>query len=550
MSKRKDHMNSKIFDFDYIVVGSGFGGSVSALRLSEKGYSVAVLEAGRRYRPEDFPETNWNIRKFLWAPKIGAYGIMRMTPLKHVMILSGAGVGGGSLVYANTLLVPPRAVFTPKAFGAPEGEDVFATLEPHYKTAQQMLGVTHSSLETPADRLLRDVAREFGAEDTWHKTTVAVYFGKPGERAPDPYFGGEGPERTGCTLCGGCMVGCRIGAKNTLDKNYLYFAEKHGAVIFPETEVEWIEELPGGGYAVHTRQPTARRGGQRSEFRTHGLVLSAGVLGTMRILFESQMRGKMQRFSPKLGDFVRTNSEAIIGVRARDKNVDFTQGIAITSGVYPEKDTHIEVVRYNKGSDALAPLGTLLTDGGPGLPRPLKHVLNILRHPLDWLRTLNPFGWAQRTIILLVMQTVDNYMRLRLRRRWWWPFSRKLTTELAPGMTKPPSYIPIANEFARRMAARMNGIPQSSVNEVWLNMPITAHIMGGACIGRSADEAVVDRNLRVFGYENLLIIDGSVIPANLGVNPSLTITALAEYAMSKIPAKEGATPHPPIGITS
>ncbi len=547
MADTTNNAQNNTFDYDYIVVGSGFGGAVSALRLTEKGYRVAVIEAGKRYRSEDFPRTNMNVRKFLWMPKLGMYGIMRMTLMRGGLILSGAGVGGGSLVYANTLLVPPKKVFRPEVFGAPDGEDVFAAYEPHFETAKRMLGVTPSPLVTPADRLLRDTAEEFGMADTYHTPTVGVYFGKPGEKVADPYFGGEGPERAGCNFCGGCMVGCQIGAKNTLDKNYLYFAEKYGAQVFPETTVVDIEELQGGGYALTTVSTTAKIFKKKRRFTARGVVLSGGVLGTMQLLLSARERGRLPRISNRLGDFIRTNSEAIIGVT--DPKINHSGGISITSGVYPDPDTHIEVVRYPEGSDAIAPLATVLTDGGPGMPRPLRYLVNILRSPGSFLRTLNPFGFAKRSIILLVMQTIDNHMRMTLRRRWWWPFSRSIDTESAPGQSNPPSYIPIANDFAKKMAQRTGGMAQSSINEVLLDVGTTAHILGGAPIGRDKERGVVDRYNRVYGYENLYVIDGSMIPSNLGVNPSLTITALAEHAMSHIPAKEGAEARRHIGVT-
>ncbi len=535
------------FDYDYIVIGSGFGGSVSALRLSEKGYKVAVLEAGKRFGPTDFPKTNWNLRKFFWAPALGMHGIMRMTMLRDGLILSGVGVGGGSLVYANTLLVPPEKVFKPAPFGRAEGADVYHELLPYYQLAQRMLGVTKSPITTPMDRLLKDVAAEYGKADTYHRPTVGVHFGTPGKTVPDPYFGGEGPDRIGCNYCGGCMVGCRVGAKNTLDKNYLYLAEKRGATVIPETKATLIRELEGGGYEVETVHSTARFFKGKKTYRARGVVVAGGALGTNELLLRCKEKGTLPRLSPRLGDYVRTNSEAILGVRQKDATVDVSKGIAITSGVHPDEDTHIEIVRYSQGSDAIAPLSTILTDGGGAVPRQLRFVGNIFRHPLHFLRTLSPVNFAKRTIIILVMQTLDNYMSLGLRRRWWWPFSKTLDSHYAPGQKKPPSYIPIANDFVRRLAKRVNGIPLSSFNEVLFDVPTTAHIMGGACIGRDAESGVVDQHCKVFNYENLYVCDGSMLPANLGVNPSLSITALSEFAMAHVPAKAGVEPRPPIG---
>ncbi len=516
------------FDFDFAVVGSGFGGSVSALRLAEKGYQVAVFEMGKRWNKEDFPETTWNVRKYLWRPWLGMYGILQMTLVKDAFFLHGAGVGGGSLVYANTLLVPPEEAFRDPRW---VGLDWRAALAPHYETAKRMLGATESVVVGETDRILKEVADEMGRGHTWHRATVGVYFGEPGKTVPDPFFGGEGPERTGCTLCGGCMVGCRVGAKNTLDRNYLYLAEKKGAQIRPESRVMDVRPLDGGGYELTVARSTGLRH-PRHTVRVRAVVLAAGSYGTVDLLMRCRQRGSLPNLSPRLGEYLRTNSEALLGVRSR-KDVDYSRGIAITSGVFVDDKTHIEVVRYPAGSDALAPLATVLTGGGGRLPRWLRWFGTILRHPLAFLRTIVPFGWAKKTAILLVMQPVDNHLRYRLRRRWYWPFSKKLDS--APGSGEPaPTYIPIANLVAKKMARKMDGIPQSGLLEVLFDKASTAHILGGCPIGLSAEEGVVDPMARVYGYDDLFVVDGSIIPANLGVNPSLTITAMAEHAMTEI----------------
>ncbi len=530
-------------EFDFLIVGSGFGGSVSALRLSEKGYRVGVLEMGKRWRPQDFPRTNWNLRKFLWLPLLSCHGIQRLTLLKDVLILSGAGVGGGSLVYANTLLYPPEKVFADPLWA--ELCDWKTVLAPHYQTARRMLGVTQNPRLFRSDEMLREYAGNLHREDTFHVANVGVFFGpqkspaEEGKLFPDPYFGGAGPERTACIHCGACMVGCRPGAKNTLDKNYLYLAERNGVQIFPETEVTLIEPISveeGGGYALHVRRSTSLWRRQPRVMRARQVVLAGGVLGTVPLLMKCKEQGTLPGLSPQLGNYVRTNSEAILGVTARDRQADVSRGIAITSGFYPDPQTHVEVVRYPRGSDSMGLLGTPLTDGGPGLPRPLRWLWNCVRHPLDFLRTLWPFGWAQRTVILLVMQTLPNYMRMRLSRRWVWPFSRTLTTENDQEQ-RNPTYIPIANDAARALAKKMDGVPQSALNEVLLDVPTTAHILGGCPMGKDADSGVIDYRGRVFGYEGMYVVDGSMIGANLGVNPSLTITALAEHAMSHVPPK-------------
>ena len=526
---------SKTPGYDFVVVGSGFGGSVSALRLAQKGYSVAVLEAGKRYRSEDFPSTNWNVFKYFWAPLFRCFGILRITQLSDVLILSGTGVGGGSLGYANTLLLPPKPFFQDPQWA--EMSDWESALAPHYETALKMLGAALNERLTPADKVLRQVAEKIGCEDTFRMQNVGVFFGEPEETDPDPYFEGQGPERTGCRFCGGCMVGCRHNAKNTLDKNYLYLAEKLGVDVFPETKATLIHELPAGGYAVDTHRTTSfRRGGKRT-FLGAGLVLSAGVLGTLDLLFRCQEQQTLTRLSPTLGARVRTNSETLTGATARRGDVDYSEGIAITSSIYVDDVTHIEPVRYPAGSDAMNFLTTPLTEVGTPLTRPVKWLWNIVRHPLDFLRVTWPFGWAKRTVILLVMQTLDNSIRVFRKRRWWWPFKKSLVSEREDTRVKVPVTVEAAQPATRLLAEKMNGVPQSAINEVLINTGITAHILGGCAIGPTPEQGVIDGKNRVYGYDNLYVADGSMMPANLGVNPSLTITAMAEHAMSHIPPK-------------
>ncbi|HEY6324657.1 MAG TPA: GMC family oxidoreductase [Thermoanaerobaculia bacterium] len=551
------------YDADFVIVGSGFGGSVSALRLAEKGYRVVVLEAGKRWRTEDFPRTNWNLRKFLWLPSLFCYGIQRLTLLRDVLVLSGAGVGGGSLIYANTLLEPGEEAFQRGTW--PRGIDWQRVLAPHYATARRILGVTTTPRIWEGDRQLLEFAKSLGREDTFRPTEVAVLFARPGERegeaVGDPFFGGAGPARKTCIYCGGCMVGCRHHAKNTLDKNYLYFAEQLGAEVRPETLVTGLREDGHGGYVLATRRSTApfggfgaigafggigdigdRRRGRRAPctLRARGVVLAAGALGTVNLLLACRESGSLDRLSPALGSYVRTNSEVLCGATARSGARDYSQGIAIASGFHPAPDTYMEVVRYPRGSDAMSFLGTLLIDGGSRLGRPLRWAASCLRHPIDFLRTLNPFGWAKRSTIILVMQSIDNSLRLVRRRRWSWPFAKHLTSRRDPGQPPIPSYIPVANQAARFLARRIDAFPSSSINEVVANVPTTAHILGGAAMASSPADGVIDSRNRVYGYDNLYVVDGSMIPGNLGVNPSLTITAMAEHAMSHVPSRDGA----------
>jgi cholesterol oxidase len=527
------------YDYDYIVIGSGFGGSVSALRLTEKGYNVAVLEQGKRFRCEDFPKTNWNLPKYLWMPKLRMFGFQAISLLKDVLVFHGAGVGGGSLVYANTLPTPPSSAFRDPRW--PTHDDWETRLAPFYETARRMLGAVEAKNVYPTDDMIREIVDgEMGAKDSFHRHQVSVYFGEPGEAVPDPYFQGEGPERTGCIECGRCMSGCPHNAKNTLDKNYLYLAEKRGAVVHPETKAVDVRPLAGSGYEVRTIRSTALFGRQRRALRAQGVVFSASVLGTVPLLLDCKARGSLATLSDHLGNYVRTNSEAILYATAHDDEVDYSKGIAITSGVHPDEHTHIEMCRYGEGQDFMSLMGTVLTGGGEGLPRSLRWLGNILRHPLLFLRTVVPFGWARRSGIVLFMQPLSSYMRLAQTRGL---FGKRVDSALVEGQ-KVPTYIPKANEIARRMAERMGGDARSMLLEVVGNRSSTAHILGGATMGRTPGDGVCDELGRVFGYENMYVCDGSLVPANLGVNPSLTITALSEYVMHHVPPKEGADRRP------
>jgi cholesterol oxidase len=524
------------FDFDWLIVGSGFGGSVSALRLSEKGYSVGVLECGRRFADHEFAASTGDLKRYFWNPRIGMKGIFRLTTFKDVSVVSGCGVGGGSLGYANTLYVPPEKFFKDRQWA--DMEDWQSTLAPHYSEAQRMLGVVENPHEDPADQLLRELGRELGVDDSYKRTPVGVYFGEPGETVADPFFGGEGPDRTGCHLCGRCMVGCQFGAKNTLVKNYLYFAEKHGAQVMPQRTVVDIRPLGAGdgsdGYEVESVRSGAWLRRERRVQRARGVVVSAGPLGTNKLLQRCRLEGSLPRISARLGELVRTNSESILTVTVpEDYHDDLIKRVAITSSIYPDPNTHIETVTYGDDGDSMRLLYTLLTGDGTRVTRPLKLLAQITRHPKRLAQVLFAKHWSRRTIIILVMQTLDNAIALRPRKG---PFgSFWLQTEQDPERPNP-TFIPIANKAAEWFAKRTGGIAQSSFTEAMFNIPSTAHILGGAVIAPSAEQGVVDANQHVFGYENLLICDGSAVPANVGVNPSLTITALAEHAMSRIPA--------------
>lgn len=533
------------FDTDVLVVGSGFGGSVTALRLTEKGYRVTVLEAGRRWTPEQLPTTNWDLRRYLWAPSLGLRGFQRLTLLRDVFVLSGAAVGGGSVVYANTLYEPLDAYWDDPHWA--HLSDWRAEYAPYYDQARRMLGVTTVPFETAADEVLRGVADDLGVAGSYHPTEVGVWFGTPGLRVPDPFFGGLGPDRVGCIRCGNCMVGCRYEAKNSLDHTYLHLAEQAGAEVVAERQVLDLRPLDGGGFRVVHGRPGAWLRRELETIDAEQVVLAAGALGTQRLLFGLRDAGRLPQLSPALGTLTRTNSEALVGATARlvpDGGDDgFSTGVAITSSIHPDPTTHIEAVRYGRGSNLMALMATIMVDGGGRLPRPLRFVLQVLRHPVRFLRSLSARRWSQRTVILLVMQSLDNSLKV-VRRRGL--LGRRLTTRQGHGQPNP-TWIPTANQAARHAADRIDGEPMGSVFEALIDVPTTAHLIGGCPISASADDGVIDPYHRVHGVPGLHVCDGSAITANLGVNPSLTITAMTERAVALWPNRGEPDPRPPLG---
>ncbi|HSY14647.1 MAG TPA: GMC family oxidoreductase [Jatrophihabitantaceae bacterium] len=531
-------------DYDVLIIGSGFGGSVSALRLTEKGYRVAVIEAGQRFTPETLPRTSWKLRNFIWAPKLGMKGIQRIHLLKDCVILAGAGVGGGSLNYANTLYEPLEPFYRDPQWA--HITDWRAELAPHFTQAAKMLGVVTNPTITPSDVEMQRLAAQFGRSETFHRTPVGVFFGRdgtkePGTTVPDPFFGGAGPERTGCIECGSCMTGCRFGAKNTLNTNYLALAERAGAEVHPLTTVTSVRKLADGSWAVDTVRTGRWRKRPDRTFTAGQVIFAAGTYGTQALLH--QLRDTtLPQISARLGYLTRTNSEALLGVRTAKPRHDYTAGVAITSSWHPDEQTHIEPVRYGKGSNAMGLLNTMLTDGGSRRHRWAQLLRMMLSHPL-LLRILVPYKWSERVIILLVMQTLNNSITVT-RRRTRLGF-HVLSSKQGDGEPNP-TWIPVANQAARQLADNIGGEAGGTWGDLF-NIPMTAHFIGGCAIGDSAATGVVDPYHRMYGYGGLHVVDGSTLSANLGVNPSLSITAQAERAMSLWPNKGETDPRPPIG---
>lgn len=551
------------YDYDVIVIGSGFGGSVSALRLTEKGYRVGVLEAGRRFTRESLPRNSWDLRNYLWAPALGLYGIQRIHLLGNVMVLAGAGVGGGSLNYANTLYVPPTAFFEDRQWASIT--DWHQELAPYYDQAKRMLGVRLNPTLTPSDVHLKAAAEKMGVGDSFHMAPVGVFFGdgedaggaegapraRPGQEVPDPYFGGAGPARKACTECGECMTGCRHGAKNTLNENYLHLAERAGAVIHPMTTVTALSEHPDGGYRVRTVPTDHRRKGRAKVLRARYVVVAAGTYGTQTLLHTMKDRGELPRLSDRLGDLTRTNSEGLVGAQTDDRRyrkrhgdgsrADFTRGVAITSSVHPDADTHIEPVRYGKGSNAMGFMTILQVPYSRHRVR--AWFARTAKHPVQLARSLSNRRWSERTIIGLVMQSLDN--SLTTYRKPGGLGKGLLTARQGHGAPNPVQ-IEEATRAATLLAEEINGFPGSNVGEL-MGTPLTAHFLGGCPIGASPQEGVVDPYHRLYGHPGISVVDGSAVSANLGVNPSLTITAQAERAMSYWPNSGEQDPRPEQG---
>ena len=523
--------------YDFIIIGSGFGGSVSALRLSEKGYRVLVIEKGRRFMPGEFAKDNRDLKNWMWKPALGLRGIFEMSFLRHITVLHGVGVGGGSLTYSCTLPQPKDSFFDAPSWS--HLADWKRELASHYETAWRMLGAATNPCETPGDRVLREIAAEDGREHHHHPTRVAVYFGEAGKRRTDPYFDGEGPDRTGCTLCGACMTGCNVGAKNTLDHNYLYLAERRGAEVRAETEVTALRPREGGGYRVEVRPTFEKKPTESLEAKR--IILAAGVMGTIPLLLAMQERDDgLPRLSPRLGHRVRTNSEALIGVVAPDFDEDLSAGVAITSILHTDEHSHIEPVRYGRGSDFFRFLMGPHAPGRWAIGRVARSFGILLSSPRRWAKayTMSRYQHAAKSQVLLYMRTLEGTMRFELGRSIMTGFRRGLVSRVTDSANAPQAFMDEATALADRFADKVGGVTTSLFAETIFGAPTTAHILGGACMGAGPDDGVIDHRHEVFGYDGLYVIDGSAVSANPGVNPSLTITALAERAMSFIPPRD------------
>jgi cholesterol oxidase len=530
--------------YDYVIIGSGFGGSVSAMRLAEKGYRVLIIERGKRYNDEDFPTTNWKFWNYLWNPALHSYGFFQMSLLNGMLILHGSGVGGGSLVYCNVLMEPSDLLFSAPAWK--DLQDWKATLSPHYETARRMFGVDTNPKLTVADQRLEAVAAKLGVEKSYTPTNVGIFFGSngiEGQKHPDPYFNGSGPERETCRFCGGCMVGCRYNAKNTLPKNYLYFAEKWGTEVIEQALVNDIlplaESQPDGArYQISYQRSTTWLPSRKKTIRARNVIVSAGVMGTLKLLYRCRdITRSLPLLSDKLGSLVRTNSEALTGASAHQNHQDYSEGIAISSIIKADPVTHIEPVKFPSGSGLIRLLAWPLIDSDqPALKRFTQLLWTIISKPRNLYSSLFKPKWAERTTILLIMQTEDNLVNVDHGRSIWTLFKRGLVFR-DDDKNSIPTKIEIGHKATKMLADEIGGAPVGSIAEGLLGMPTTAHIMGGCPIGRSVEEGVVGLDFQVFNYPGLYVIDGSIMPANPGINPSLTITALAEYALSQIPEK-------------
>lgn len=521
-------MDQQNHNYDYIIIGSGFGGSVSALRLSEKGYKVLVIEKGKWFKDKDFPTTNWNLKKWLWLPSLRFFGFFRMTFFRHITTLTGVGVGGGSLVYCNTLPVPKTKFFTAETWA--HLADWEKELRPFYPVAMQMLGTAKNPRLEFGDLALHTLSKQIGKEEHFEPTNVAVFFGEPGKTVQDPYFNGKGPDRAGCTFCGGCMLGCRFNAKNTLDKNYLFFAQRLGATIQAESEVYDVKPIDGGngstGYVVHWRNSTSIFK-KRGTFTARGIIFAGGALGTNKLLLKLK-RASLPNLSDRVGHGVRTNSESLLGITAYSKKTVFSEGISIGSILHTDENSHLEPVRYSEGAGFWRLLMSPVAHGRFWFIRMAKAIWDILTHPINNSKVYFVSDWSKHTQILLFMQTINTTLQ----------FSRGLFgmgSSIEKGKN-PSAFIPEAKDLAEKFAGIVNGKPTALLTETIFGIPTTAHILGGCVMGKDAHEGVIDKDNKVFGYENMMICDGSMISANPGVNPSLTITALSERAMSKIPA--------------
>ena len=526
--------------FDVVIVGSGFGGSVSALRLAEKGYSVAVLEAGARFEDGDFPKSSWNFRKFFFFPKLGMKGIQRIHFLPDSVILAGAGVGGGSLVYANTLYTPPESYFQDPQWA--HITDWRAELEPWYDQASRMLGVVPNEFMSPSDEAMLRVANKHGVGHSFKLTPVGVHFGAgPDCTTPDPFFGGIGPERRGCTNCGECMTGCRFNAKNTLPKNYLGLAERAGVRVFPLTTVTKVEQRRDNSWSITARR-TGLFGAPRY-FSADHVIVAAGTFNTQKLLHRMKDDGVLPKLSVTLGDNSRTNDEALVGaIYPRGTTTDFTRGSAITSSFYFDEATHVEAVRYGRGSNAMGLLQTFLTAGRTPAESRRQWLQQVMRKPRTFLGMFDVRNWSERTIIALVMQNVPSALHLRgARGRLGWRLTSH-NDERRPN----PTYIPAAHEVAKDLAGLHDGVPAGTIVDLF-GAPLTAHFLGGCVVGDSPATGVIDAYHRVWGYPTLHVVDGAAVTANLGVNPSLTITAQAERALSLWPNKGEHDPRPQQG---